>query len=92
MHTQRPSIDLSLRRHIGRLYLRQFVRLPEDSGPAAVMITHLRFFVCLYCRNVAFTLAELRRSFGFSSERALLQHLDTLGRLSRTAVGEWISC
>src|SRR5437016_3367744 len=75
MHMQRPSIDLSLTRHIGRLYWRQVVRLPDDSGPGTVMIAHLRFFVRLYCRAIIFTLGELRRTFGPSLPNELLRQL-----------------
>src|SRR5436305_12040003 len=63
MQMQRPSIDLSLPRHIGRFYLRQ-VACQRTVDFGTVMITHLRFFVRLYCRAIVFTLAELRSLVG----------------------------
>src|SRR6266566_5230418 len=81
MHMQRPSIDLSLTRHIGRCICGNLHACQRTVDPGAVMITHLRFFVCLYCRNIVFTLAELRRSFGFFLRTSFVT---TLGHTGQT--------
>jgi hypothetical protein len=47
------------------------------------MITHLRFFVRLYCRAIVFTLAELGEPLVLPSERALAT---TLGHTGQTVV------
>src|SRR5438270_1744877 len=77
MHMQRPSIDLSLPRHIGRLYLRQVVGLPEDSGLRGGGHDNASSLLLpLYCRAIVFTLAELRsfswRLWAASHRRSVL--------------------
>src|SRR5436189_3432179 len=92
MHMQRPSIDLSLTPHIRRLYLRQVVRLPKDSGPGggydnASSLLRSSLLPChLYSHSL-----NCGEPLVFPPNELLLQRLDAPGRLSCTAVGEWIS-